>query len=40
LKLQDPRSPGAYQAEAEVIYEKVDSNWEVKVGLKSLKKIE
>ena len=40
LKLQDPRSPGAYQAEAAVIYEKVDSNWEVKVGLKSLKKIE
>lgn len=41
MKLQDPRSPGMYQAEAVVTYEKVDSAWKVKVvGLKSMMKIQ
>ena len=40
LKLQDVRVPGAYKAEAEVIYEKTDSKWEIKaVGLKSFMRI-
>lgn len=41
LKLQDPRSPGLYKAKADVIYERVDSRWEIKtVGLKYLMKVE
>lgn len=41
LTLQDARVPGVYKAEAEITYEKVDSEWEIKVvGLKSLRKAE
>jgi hypothetical protein len=41
LTLQDPRVPGAYRAEADVTYARVDSRWEIQVvGLKSLVKIE
>lgn len=41
LKLQDPRVSEAYTAEAEVTYEKVDSEWKLKVvGLRTLKKAE
>ncbi len=41
LKLQDPRSPGVYKADAVVTYEKADSSWKVKgVGLKSMERVE
>ena len=41
LKLEDPRVSQTYAAEAEVTYEKVDSEWKLKVvGLKSMKKLE
>ncbi len=41
LKLQDPRVPGVYKAKADVLYERVDSRWELKVvGLKYLMKVE
>lgn len=41
LTLQDARVPGLYRAEAEITYEKVDSEWEIRVvGLKSLRKME
>ena len=39
--MQDPSVPGAYTGEADVIYNKVGSEWEIgDVGLKSLQKIE
>lgn len=39
--MQDPNVPEAYKAAADVIYNKVGSEWEIgDVGLKSLKKIE
>jgi hypothetical protein len=41
LILQDPRVPGKYKAEAQLVYEKVDRQWKIKhVGLISLVKIE
>jgi hypothetical protein len=41
LVLQDPRVPGKYKAEAQVVYEKVDTQSKIKsVGLVSLIKIE
>lgn len=41
LTLQEPGAPGVYKAEAEVIYDKVGSEWEIRdVGFTSLKKIE
>ena len=41
LTLQDARVPGLYKAEAEITYEKVDSEWQINVvGLKSLRKVE
>ncbi|MFQ5847212.1 MAG: hypothetical protein ACE5IQ_05985 [Candidatus Methylomirabilales bacterium] len=41
VTLQDPAVPGAYRAEAEVTYERVDSRWDLRgVGLRSLVKIE
>lgn len=41
MTLHDSRVPGVYKADAEMTYEKVDSQWELKVvGLKSMTKIE
>ncbi len=41
LKLQDPRVPGVYKAEALVTYERTEAKWEIKVvGLKSLVRME
>lgn len=41
LKLEDSRVTGAYEAKAEVTYEKVDSEWQIEtVGLLSMKRVE
>ena len=41
LTLQDPSVPGMYEAEADVVYNKVGSEWEIgDVGLRSLRKVE
>ena len=41
LILQDPRVPGKYKAEAQVVYEKVGRQWKIKqVGLISIVKSE
>ena len=41
LILQDPKVPGKYKAEAQVVYEKVDGQMKIKsVGLISIAKIE
>jgi hypothetical protein len=41
LVLQDPRVPGKYKAEAQVVYERVGNRWKIEhVGLTSIAKSE